>query len=1229
MNNFTHLHVHTEYSLLDGFSRIDKLLDKVNELGMDSIAITDHGSMFGVIDFYKKAVNRNIKPIIGCEVYVAQRSLYDKDPNYDKYSYHLILLAENQEGYSNLTKLVSLSYVDGFYYKPRIDKESLRRYSKGIIALSACLGGEIPRALINRNYEKAVNLALEYQEIFGEGNFFLELQDHGLPEQKEVNAGIMKISKEYNLPVVATNDLHYVEKDDARTQDILMCIATQKTVYDENRMKMANDEFYLKSPEQMGEIFKHIPEAIENTQKIADRCKVEFDFNTIHLPEYKVPEEYTPYEYLDKLCKEGLEKRYGQTREKEIDERLEFELGVIKQMGYVDYFLIVWDFIRYAKDNNIMVGPGRGSAAGSIVAYTLEITDIDPLKYSLIFERFLNPERVSMPDIDIDFCYERREEVIDYVKKKYGEDHVAQIITFGTMGPKAAIRDVGRVLNIAYNKVDNIAKEIPFELGITIDKALEKNPILREMYESDKETKDVIDISKKIEGMLRHASTHAAGVVISKTPVDDYVPLYKHQDSITTQFPMTTLEELGLLKMDFLGLRTLTVINDALELIQQNRSKMGYTEVIDFSNSDYDDKDVYKLLSSGNTLGVFQLESSGMRAFMKQLKPSTFEDIVAGISLYRPGPMDSIPKYIENKNHPEKIEYEDEKLKPILDVTYGCLVYQEQVMQVVRDLGGYSYGRSDQVRRAMSKKKMDVMEEERQYFIHGKYDEDGNIEINGCIRNGVKESTANKIFDDMIDFAKYAFNKSHAAAYGVLAYQTAYLKVHYPVEFMAALITSVMNNTDKVVEYIRECHDLGIEVESPNVNEGMVKFSVDGKVIKFGLSAVKNVGISHIEALIRERNQNGKYKNIEDFIKRLNGSDINKRSIEALIKSGAFDDMGYNRATMLVNFEELLASANRDRKVNVAGQLSLFDIDRSEVMESKTQLDFREEFDKSTLLDYEREVLGMYISGHPLSKYEDDLKKKTTIDVGKINSLKDNLAEFQMLNDQNAIMGGMIIYKRVTTTKKGEMMAFITLEDLYGIIEVVVFPKLFTRYSSLLKEFGFVYIKGRLNIREDDEISMVASEIYNIEDNFELSFTNRNYLGNGSYQGGWSQNQGSWGQSRGDINGKDSGREYSSEVIEDNIDENNQNGQFSKLTDVKPKKIFIKIDSMKNKEMIDKIISVSINVKGMDEIILYPEDENINGNKKAYKIPNLNVKAGDVIMYKLKEFLSEDKIAIK
>ncbi|HGM3772960.1 TPA: DNA polymerase III subunit alpha [Clostridioides difficile] len=1185
--DFAHLHVHTEYSLLDGFSRVKKLIKRAKELNMSSIAITDHGCMFGVIDFYKTAIKEGIKPIIGCEVYTAARGLRDKDPNYDKYQGHLVLLAKNMEGYKNLIKIVSTSYVEGFYYKPRVDMEELKKHNKGIIALSACLAGDVARALMNRNYEKAKQFAIDYRDIFGEENFFLEIQDHNLPEQKEVNSGLVKLSKETGIPLVATNDVHYVNKEDSKIHDVLMCIQMGKTLNDPNRMRFGSDEFYLKSREEMEELFPYALEAIDNTVKIADMCNVEFDFNTIHLPKYDVPEGYTPETYLRELCFNGLKERYDNPSN-EILERLNYELDVIEKMGYVEYFLIVWDFINFSKENNIIVGPGRGSAAGSIVAYTLKITDIDPIKYSLLFERFLNPERISMPDIDIDFCYERREEVIDYVKRKYGDDHVAQIITFGTMGAKAAIRDVGRVLDIGYNKVDKVAKEIPFALGMTIDKALDTNPNLKELYDQDPETKEIINISKQIEGMLRHASTHAAGVVISKNPVDEYVPLYKHQDAITTQFTMTTLEELGLLKMDFLGLRTLTVIRDTLDLIEKNRDIKNYTEKIDFSKMDYDDPKVYEMLSSGNTLGVFQLESAGMRSFMKQLKPDNFEDIVAGISLFRPGPMDSIPAYIKNKSNPKDVTYLHEKLKPIMEVTYGCLVYQEQVMQVVRDLGGYSYGRSDLVRRAMSKKKMDVMEEERQYFIHGKFDEDGNIEIAGCIRNGVEEEIANKIFDDMIDFARYAFNKSHAAAYGVLAYETAYLKTYYPVEFMAALITSVMGNTDKVVEYIRECKALEIDVLPPDINKSFSKFSVEGDNIRFGLAAVKNVGVNIINNIIAERESNGLFVDLVDLVKRLDQKDTNKRVIESLIKCGAFDNISENRASLMAGYESLLESVSMDRKKNVQGQISLFDAFGDSEEDSDFQqiysLPKRQEYEERERLNLEKEVLGMYVSGHPLSQFEKELQEKTSMDNGKLNSLKEEEESYLQMNETDVIMGGMIVTKTIKTTKRNEIMAFIELEDLYGAIEIIVFPQLLQKYNVILNEDNIIYVKGTLSIKEGENAKLIAREIKDIND--DTDFADRSY----------------------------------------------NSGRTRNVENIKPesgKKLYLKIDSMSDTDTTNNIVEISKQYPGNDSIYLYPMDENINGKRKAYKMTGVLTCICDEFINNLEELLPKDNIKVK
>lgn len=1184
--DFCHLHVHTEYSLLDGFSRLKWLIPKVKELGMSSCAITDHGSMFGVIDFYKACKKEGIKPIIGCEVYVAARKYTDKDPMLDKRSSHLILLAENNEGYKNLIKIVSDSYVDGFYYKPRTDKEQLRKYSDGIICLSACLNGEIPKALMQRDYEKALELAKEYRDIFGEDNFFLEVQDHKLAEDKEVNAGILKISKELGIPMVATNDSHYVNREDSKNHDVLLCIQMQKILDDPSRMKFPNDEFYIKSREEMEELFTFAPEAIDNTLKIAERCNVEFDFNNYHIPSFDVPEGYTPLEYLKELCYKGLYERY-ENPSQEIIDRLEYEINVISSMGYIEYFLIVWDFINFAKNNNIMVGPGRGSAAGSIVSYTLRITDIDPIKYNLLFERFLNPERVTMPDIDIDFCYERREEVIEYVKRKYGKDHVAQIITFGTMGAKLAIRDVGRVLDIPYNKADSIAKEIPFALGMTIDKAFDVNPNIVQMYDNDEEVKEVIDISKKLEGMLRHASTHAAGVVISKNPVYEYVPLYKNQDSITTQFTMTTLEELGLLKMDFLGLRTLTVIRDTLDLIELNRDKKGYTEHIDFSKMEYDNPKVFENLSQGNTLGVFQLESSGMRNFMKQLKPSSFEDIVAGISLFRPGPMDSIPTYIKCKQNPEEVKYIHEKLKPILEVTYGCLVYQEQVMQVVRELGGYSFGRSDLVRRAMSKKKMDVMEEERQYFIYGKLDEEGNIEIPGCIRNGVPEDAANQIFDDMIDFARYAFNKSHAAAYGVLAYETAYLKTFYPVEFMAALMTSVMGNTDKVVEYIRECNAMGIEVLPPDINKSYSKFSVDGNCIRFGLAAVKNVGSHVIDAIVQEREEAGDFIDLSNMLKRLDSKLTNKRIVESLIKCGAFDSLGENRATLMFGFEALQESINKDKKKNVSGQISLFEMmsqEQQEEVEEQNSLKFVPEYKDKVKLEMEKEVLGVYVTGHPLSEYEDLIKRKTSINCGEINKLKEEPEKLLELNDKEHIIGGMVIGKRLMTTKKDDIMAFVTLEDLYGSIDVVVFPRTLQQYQELIKEDSIIFIKGRISVRDDDDVSILAGQIKSIDDDTPFEEKER--------------------------------RSYYKK--EETIQSHGTG-----------KKLFLRVDSMKNDELINEIYSIVRRNQGTDLVTIFPIDENKDGGRKTYQLSGIGVYADINVKEELSRIMDEKDIVIQ
>ncbi|MGO1370284.1 MAG: DNA polymerase III subunit alpha [Senegalia sp. (in: firmicutes)] len=1067
MKKFTHLHLHTEYSLLDGASRMDKLMDKVEELGMESVAITDHGVMYGVVDFYKEAKKRGIKPILGCEVYISHGDYKRKDKDKDKSQYHLVLLAENNTGYKNLIKIVSEGFVNGFYYKPRVDFNVLEKYKEGIIILSGCLGGEIQKALANSEYDKAYNVAKKYRDTFGAENYFLELQDHGIKMQKKVNQEMIKLSDELNIALVATNDVHYVEKEDAKFHDVLLCIQTGKTIDEEKRMKFPSDDFYLKSYDEMAEIFPNRLDALDNTFKIAQRCNVELDFDTLHLPEFDVPDTYTNEEYFEKLCYDGLEKRYENITS-EIRERLEYEIKVIEDMGYVDYFLIVWDFIRYAKENDIMVGPGRGSAAGSLVSYTLEIIDIDPIKYNLIFERFLNPERVTMPDVDIDFCYERREEVIDYVVEKYGSDRVAQIVTFGTMAARGAIRDVGRALDISYSQVDYIAKQIPTELGITIDKALTMNKKLKETYDNDITIKRLIDTARQVEGMPRHTSTHAAGVVISKNPVTEYVPLSRNNDSIITQFTMTELEELGMLKMDFLGLRNLTVIRDAKSLIEKIHDKK-----IDFSNSNFDDKKVYKMFQEANTLGVFQFESPGMRQFLKELKPTEFENIVAANSLFRPGPMRQIPRYIENKTHPEKIDYTHPILESTLQVTYGCMVYQEQVMQIVRDVGGYSMGRSDLVRRAMSKKKMDVMEEERKNFIYGKTDENGNIEIQGAIRNGVDEKSANKIYDEMIDFANYAFNKSHSAAYAVLAYQTAWLKYYYPIEFMAALLTSVMGSTSSISLYIQECRRLKIEVLSPDVNESYSKFTVAKGKIRFGLAAIKNVGRPLIEAIVKTRKENGEFLSLTDFCIRIENQSLNKRALESLIKAGAFDSIKGNRAQLLAIYERVLEGVVQDKKKNIKGQYNMFidsnKSDKDDKNDIKTDIlpDIKE-FPEKTLLSMEKEIMGIYVSGHPLSSYGETLNNVSSLNTVELKQITKD--------ETNIRIGGIIISKKNKITKNNNMMAFATLEDLLGTVELIIFPKIYDRFMKFIEEDMIVTVEGKLSV-DDDDTKIICNSI--------------------------------------------------------------------------------------------------------------------------------------------------------
>ena len=1081
MGNFVHLHVHTEYSLLDGANRIKDLIQRVKELGMDSVAITDHGVMYGVVEFYKEAVKNGIKPILGCEVYTAKRGMKDKQPGIDSNYGHLVLLAKNQIGYKNLMKIVSLGFTEGYYYKPRVDYETLEKYSEGIIALSACLSGDIPSAILNNDYEKAVELSNNLNRIFGQGNFYLEIQHNGINEQNLVNQQLIKMSGELGIPLVATNDAHYLTKENAKSHEILLCIQTGKTINDDNRMRFNTDEVYVKSPEEMYDNFKNVKQALENTVKIAEMCHVELEFGKLHLPSFDVEEGYTPYEYLREQCYKGLKSRYGENCSEEIIHRLEYELSVISQMGYVDYFLIVWDFIRYARDQGIMVGPGRGSAAGSIVSYALRITSIDPLKYNLLFERFLNPERISMPDIDIDFCYERRQEVIDYVIRKYGKDRVSQIITFGTMAARAVIRDVGRALDIPYGDVDAIAKMIPFQIGMNIDKALELNQELKKRYETDEETQVLIDTARTLEGLPRHASTHAAGVVISKEPIVEYVPLQLNDNSVTTQVTAVPLEELGLLKMDFLGLRTLTVIRDAVDLVEQ-----GHGRKIDIQQIDYDDKEVYKMIGEGRTAGVFQLESAGMTQFMKDLQPNSLEDIIAGISLYRPGPMDQIPRYIRNKNNPKEIKYHHPMLESILDVTYGCMVYQEQVMQIVRELGGYSLGRSDLVRRAMSKKKISVMEQERKNFIYGITDEEGNEIVKGAVKNGVDEITANKIFDEMMDFASYAFNKSHAAAYAVVAYQTAWLKHYYPVEFMAASINSFLGSSDKVSQYVNECKTLNIQVLPPDINESNVKFTVVNKNIRFGLAAIKNVGENAIRSVITERQQNGEFKSFLDFCQRIEGRDINKRCVESLIKSGAFDSLKVFRSKLMAVYERLLDGISQNRKKNMDGQLSIFDM-MSEPQEL-LQEDFPDikEYPANALLSMEKEMLGLYVSGHPLSQYQDILERNVNLYSSEMfvddeNSSDMEISSKKLQDSMRVTVGGIVVSKKTKATKNNNLMAFVGLEDLFGTMELIVFPTVYEKFSQLLQQESIIIVNGRLSVREDEQPKIIAEEVLPIK----------------------------------------------------------------------------------------------------------------------------------------------------
>ena len=1074
---FVHLHIHSEYSLLDGANRIKDLPVRAKELGMNAIAITDHGVMFGAIDFYKACKANGVKPIIGCEVYVAPRGRKDKEPKIDEKYNHLILLAKNNEGYKNLAKLVSLGFIEGFYYKPRIDKEILEKYHEGIICLSACLAGEVNQAILNNNIEEAKKVALWFKNLFGE-DYYLEVQNNGIKEQVLVNQKLVDLSRELNIPLVATNDAHYLKKEDAYNHEVLLCIQTGKKMTDEDRMRFDTDELYVKSPEEMIEYFKNIPEAIENTVKIAEKCNVEFEFGHTILPNYDVPEQYsTHYDYLESLTQAGLAKRYGQNITKEIQDRAQYELSVIKKMGYVDYFLIVWDYINYAKTHNIPVGPGRGSGAGSIVAYSIGITDIDPIKYNLIFERFLNPERISMPDFDVDFCYEKRDKVIEYVCDKYGKENVSQIITFGTMSARMVIRDVGRALDVPYAETDKLAKMIPNELHITIKKALEQNRELKELYENDATVKKLIEIAMALEGMPRQASTHACGIVITKEPVVNYVPLYMRHNTISTQYIMTTLEELGLLKMDFLGLRTLTVIQDTIDLVKKDKC-------IDVEfDKDMNDPKVYKLWQDGNSVGIFQFESQGMTNFMKELKPDCLEDIIAGVSLYRPGPMDQIPRYIANKKDPEHAVYTHPALKPILEVTYGCMVYQEQVMQIVRDLAGYSLGRADLVRRAMGKKKLDVMAKEREIFINGQLDENGNIVVPGCVRNGIDAESANKIFDEMAEFAKYAFNKSHAAAYAVVSYRTAYLKAYYPAEFMAATLNSFLGNLDKIPDYIEECKRLNIQILKPDINKSYTKFTVDNEKIRFGLGSIKNVGTAAVDEIVEERTKNGEFKDFADFCERIKDLSVNKKCVESLTKAGAFDNFEQTRSTLIASYETIIDTISNSDKKSFDGQVSMFDltpVENKKIDEIKYNYTILPEYTEKEMLFMEKEMLGIYISGHPLEKIKSQIELQTTINTYQMKKINSDIEETGMSefeDNQFVKYAGIVTSVKKKYTKTNKLMAFITVEDMYGPTEVIVFENCYQNCANILVEDSIILVEGRLSVREDEDTKIVARDI--------------------------------------------------------------------------------------------------------------------------------------------------------
>lgn len=1169
---FAHLHVHTEYSLLDGACRINKIASAARQKGMTSLAITDHGVMYGVIDFYRACIKENIKPVIGCEVYVAPHSRFDKTSSYEKY-YHMVLLCENNTGYRNLIKLVSYGFTEGFYSKPRIDDELLEKYHEGLICLSACLAGEIPQKLLDGDYNAAKAKAEYYRDLFGKDNFFIELQDHGIEEQQRIIPSLVRIADEIGVDIVATNDSHYIEKEDSKTHNILLCIQTNRTINDNDRMEFQTNEFYLKTEEEMRSLFPKYPQAIENTQKIADRCNVEFEFGVRKLPRFDVPNNEDHLEYFRRNCYKGLYKHYGENPDQSLIDRLEYEISTVSKMGFVDYYLIVNDFVQYAKSNGIPVGPGRGSGAGSLCAYCIGITAIDPIKYNLLFERFLNPERVSMPDFDIDFCKERRGEVIDYVVRKYGDDHVAQIISFGTMAARGAIRDVGRALAIPYATVDVIAKLVPMELNITIEKALKISSELNKRYNEDEQTKNLLDIAMSIEGMPRHATMHAAGVVITDKPVSDYVPLSKNDDNIVTQFTMTTLEELGLLKMDFLGLRNLTVIDDAEKLIKHNHPEYNPEDVRE------DDKNVFKMISKGYTEGVFQFESQGMRNVLTQLKPDSVEDLIAVLSLYRPGPMDSIPTYIDCRHNPSHIRYKHPMLKEILEVTYGCIVYQEQVMQIFRTLAGYSLGRADIVRRAMSKKKHAVMEKERNIFIHGLTDENGNIVVDGCIRRGIDEKTANSIYDEMESFASYAFNKSHAAAYASISYKTAWLKCYYPREYMAALLSSVLDNQNKMAVYIGECQRLGIKVLPPDVNESYHGFSVIGGNIRYGLLAIKNLGRQFIDEIITERRYKP-YSSFYDFCKRLYGRNMNSRAIESLIKCGAFDTLGANRRQLLAVSKTVLDDLDYESKHNMGGQISFFDLGGEvEKTSSEPQIPDMEEFPKNELLHMENEIAGMYLSGHPMDDYTEFSRIIKADRTGEIISNESGL----YFDGKKVSLVCIVSKVKTQLTKNNKMMAFVNIEDRYGSMEAVVFPNVYEKYALYLSDGNAILIRGTLNFKENEEPKLICDSIEKARSNEECK--NNSFAVNAGQQ---------------------------------------EKNSIKKPVNAKPSALYLRIDDL-NTELYNKAKRVLDIFEGSTPVIFYLT----NSGRKVKAPSSMWVTLNDVMIKELKFQLGDKNVAAK